>query len=153
MVDNPGNKSFKKLEAQATKLAQKRVGRNVDTLGGDVESCRVTPVCGALSQDPNRSPIQHSSRGDWARFVGALLCVVMLLVMGASGCVDTAECNASVTCPAGKVCYEYECHIRCESSAQCGEEQVCAPCQTISGTHDQGKCFGADLKACIDENL
>lgn len=81
--------------------------------------------------------------------LGALLLVVSV-IFGASACVETAECNASVTCPTGQVCYEYECRVRCESQAQCSDGQVCAPCQTIAGTHDQGKCFGADLYACVD---
>jgi|GEM_PF-5351723 len=90
--------------------------------------------------------------GPTRRWCAAILALFMLMILGASGCVETAECNAAVTCPASQVCYEYECRMRCESAAQCGDGQVCSPCQTIAGTHDQGKCFGADLYACVDGN-
>jgi hypothetical protein len=70
---------------------------------------------------------------------------------GGAGCVDTAECNAAVTCPGDDVCYEYRCRERCETDAQCAEDQICEPCRPIAGTNDQGKCFGRDLNACVQE--
>ncbi|TDP73618.1 hypothetical protein DFR33_106262 [Bradymonas sediminis] len=113
--------------------ARERVGRNVVSPAGDVEASA-----------------PRAARRTY--FMGAWALLFLLLILGAPACVDTAECNATVSCPGGEVCFEYECRPRCESAAQCPADQVCSPCQTISGTHDQGKCFGADLSACVDEN-
>lgn len=132
MVDIPEIKSSEKPVASALNRAKRRVGGNVISGAGVVEA-RARRAPGA------------------AVFLGTLL-FFALLIFATSACVETAECNAAVTCPASQVCYEYECRVRCETAAQCGESQVCAPCQTIAGTHDQGKCFGADLNACVDGN-
>lgn len=69
----------------------------------------------------------------------------------ATGCVETAECTATLGCPGDEVCYEYRCRVRCEDASQCLPGQVCAPCQQIKGTHDPGKCFGEDLNACVEK--
>src|SRR5690554_5930774 len=132
MVDIPEIKSSEKPAAQALNRAERRVVRNVISDAGVVEA-RARRAPGA------------------AVFLGTLL-FFALLIFATSACVETAECNAAVTCPASEVCYEYECRMRCESAAQCGDGQVCSPCQTIAGTHNQGKCFGADLYACVDGN-
>lgn len=142
MVDIPEIKSSEKPEAQAINWAQTRLARNVDTPARDVEAGRPETFLLGGSRGSKAAARGLGLAGVWA--------VVFLFAAGVTSCVETAECNAAVTCPSGMVCYEYECRIACESQAQCPEEQVCAPCLTISGTHDQGKCFGADLNACVD---
>lgn len=68
----------------------------------------------------------------------------------AAGCVETAECNAAVSCPDEQVCYEYTCLDTCETAQECGSSQTCAPCidEAVGG---EGKCFGEDQNACIPE--
>ena len=68
-----------------------------------------------------------------------------------SGCVETAECNESVTCPDDEVCYEYRCLGRCQSNDQCGEDEECRPCKAPDQSDGEGKCFGADQSACVPE--
>ncbi|QDG49822.1 hypothetical protein FIV42_03425 [Persicimonas caeni] len=74
----------------------------------------------------------------------ALLCALL------SGCVETAECNATVSCPDEQVCYEYTCRDTCQTDAECSTAETCAPC--IGGAvGGEGKCFGEEQNACIPE--
>ncbi len=103
--------------------------RNVDSARDDVE-------CDALSR---------WSVGRWALVVLA----VGLWSLGAPGCVQTAECNATVHCPSAQVCYQYQCRPKCDTQQQCASDEVCTPCKPAGSSNDQGECFGEDLRACV----
>lgn len=68
-----------------------------------------------------------------------------------TGCVRTAECNATVHCPNDQVCYQYQCHATCETSQQCASDETCAPCKPPSSS-GEGECFGQDVNACVPKS-
>ena len=76
--------------------------------------------------------------------VGSLLATGLL----ATGCVETAECNDTVSCPDEQVCYAFTCRDVCETQQECSAAETCTPC-TDDG--DEGECFGEELSACVPE--
>ena len=81
--------------------------------------------------------------------LAVLLALVLAVVL--SGCVETAECNATVSCPDQQVCYEYTCREACQAQQDCAEAQSCTPCMAEGAADDEGQCFGEDLSACVPE--
>lgn len=80
-----------------------------------------------------------------------LAALVALQMAWSSGCVETAECNATVECPSDEVCYQFRCRTKCDSQDQCAADEQCAPCKPAGSSDEQGKCFGEDLSACVPE--
>lgn len=83
------------------------------------------------------------------------MCVWVALVVVAllwAGCVETAECNATVRCPDQQVCYDYECRPICESASECDGDHQCVACISESGSDEQGHCFGREVNACMPQN-
>lgn len=66
----------------------------------------------------------------------------------AAGCVETAECDESARCPAGEVCYEFECRPRCEEDDECGNGATCREC--VDPETDENHCFGERARACVE---
>jgi hypothetical protein len=81
--------------------------------------------------------------------VAAFAALAAALLLQTSACVETAECNESVTCPSGEVCYEFRCRQVCEMDDDCGDAESCEPCKPPDSV--EGRCFGADLSACIPQ--
>ena len=79
--------------------------------------------------------------------VTATLAVAVVL---AGGCVETAECNESVSCSNGRICYRFECRQICETDAQCGDGQTCRPCKEPGS--EENRCFGASVRACVPDS-
>ena len=65
------------------------------------------------------------------------------------GCVETAECNESVRCSQGTICYEYRCRPRCDGAAACPREEICRPC--MDPATEENHCFGRQGSACLPE--
>jgi hypothetical protein len=67
----------------------------------------------------------------WASLLCAAYC---LMCAGSSGCVETADCDASTQCetPASQVCYNYRCVPRCGVGGRCATGLICVPCGTVS---------------------
>lgn len=70
-----------------------------------------------------------------------------------SGCVETAECDATVPCDDGQICYDYECRVTCELDDECGSGSVCAPCQQDDAEGTVDHCFEATVFACVAETV
>ncbi|MFP4600018.1 MAG: hypothetical protein ACOC9W_02020 [Persicimonas sp.] len=84
--------------------------------------------------------------------VGAVVFVgLFAILIGPTGCVESAECNATVRCPDDEVCYDYECRAVCESADECAASEQCAPCMPDGASGDRDHCFGSELNACIAE--
>lgn len=66
-----------------------------------------------------------------------------------AGCVNTAECDASVPCDDGEVCYDYVCRAACGSDEDCGTSLFCAPCNQDDADGAIDHCFLSDEFACI----
>lgn len=81
--------------------------------------------------------------------IAALIVLVAITLLG--GCVETAECNATVSCPDQQVCYEYTCREVCETQQDCAAAESCTPCMP-AGTAGEGACFGEELDACVPED-
>ena len=79
----------------------------------------------------------------------AIVTAALLWVVGA-GCVETADCNESVRCPDGEICYRYECRPRCRSDENCGEAASCRPC--VEPETEENRCFGEQARACVRED-
>lgn len=79
----------------------------------------------------------------------ATSCVLVLAVGGEPGCVETAECDQSITCDdTTKVCFRYECKAICEEDEDCEEGASCQSCEANDA------CFGVMLRACVtDEQM
>lgn len=71
------------------------------------------------------------------------------MALACTSCVETAECDESVPCEEGRVCYDYACRTQCEDDASCGSEFQCVPCvqDDAQGTVDH--CFSAQVRACV----
>jgi hypothetical protein len=97
-----------------------------------------------------------SASGDVERAAGLLWVAAALALVAvlwaAGGCVETAECNATVRCPDQQVCYDYECRPICESNSECDGDRQCTPCIAESGSDDQGHCFGREVNACMPQD-
>lgn len=79
-------------------------------------------------------------------------CAAALVAMWlAAGCVETAECNATVPCPDGDICYDYECRSVCEQDRECGDGTRCVACMADDAPDDQGHCFGSEARACVPD--
>jgi len=79
---------------------------------------------------------------------------VVMVVVGAGlgggvGCVQTSECNASVQCGEGEVCYDYVCRDICAGPASCETSESCASCEDPET--DENLCFGRTERACIPD--
>lgn len=76
------------------------------------------------------------------------LCAMVLLSPGKVGCVETAECDQSITCDdTSKVCFRYECKQVCEEDEDCGQGESCLSCEANDA------CFGMMLRACVADEL
>jgi hypothetical protein len=74
---------------------------------------------------------------------------MLVAAFGWTGCVQTAECNASVRCPDGEVCFDYVCRQRCQADRDCANSQACISCDDRQGERGQNVCFGQSVRACI----
>ena len=88
------------------------------------------------------------------RLAARLVCGLAMLVAAsvallATSCVETAECNESVTCPDDEVCYEFRCRAICESDQECADGYECLPCKPPELADTNGHCFGAEASACV----
>jgi len=83
--------------------------------------------------------------------VGKCILLVTFAAFAApgGGCVETAECDEDVRCPSGQICYELVCRTRCESDADCGDEQRCLPCEEDDGAALIDHCFERRGNACL----
>jgi hypothetical protein len=79
------------------------------------------------------------------------LLVAVALALCAGGCVQTAECDATVPCPDGERCYDYECHTICADDTECGGGAVCLPCQQDDSEGTVDHCFEATDNVCVVE--
>tara|TARA_B100000686_G_C16396309_1_gene764987 strand:- start:94 stop:429 length:336 start_codon:yes stop_codon:yes gene_type:complete len=79
----------------------------------------------------------------------ATACVTILLALSRLGCVETAECDQSITCDdSSKVCFRYECKQVCAYDEDCNEGESCQSCEANDA------CFGMMLRACVaDEQM
>lgn len=80
--------------------------------------------------------------------------VVVMVAAGAGigggvGCVQTSECNASVQCGDGEVCYDYVCRDICGGPANCEPSESCVSCDNPET--DENLCFGRTERACIPD--
>jgi hypothetical protein len=82
---------------------------------------------------------------------GALAVLAACALLLGGSCVETAECNESVTCPSGEVCYEFECREICSSDDDCDEDESCLACKPPELADATGNCFGADRSACVPD--
>lgn len=75
--------------------------------------------------------------------------MLFVLMMMPAGCVATAECDATVPCEEGAVCYDYVCRSTCETASECRDTEVCAPClqDDAEGTVDH--CFEQNDFVCL----
>ena len=89
---------------------------------------------------------------NWRYVAAALLVCMACAGLALVGCVETAECNATVDCPGDEVCYEFTCRLPCEKDDDCEAEQACLACQPSGAAEDVDKCFGDDRKACVPED-
>lgn len=100
------------------------------------------------------APNVGSARGDVERGRRLRAWLAIALLVGstvASGCVETAECNATVRCPGEQICYDFECRLVCEAEADCEHDERCAACIPDDASDDQGHCFGVEERACVPE--
>ena len=78
-------------------------------------------------------------------------CVVAAVLSTlAAACVQTADCDSSVPCESGQICYDYVCRPTCTPGTdECGGGSACVPCQQddASGTVDH--CFDSTAFACV----
>lgn len=65
----------------------------------------------------------------------------------AGGCVHTAECDGTVACDDGEVCYDYRCRVVCAEISAC--DGVCAACLQNDSDGQIDHCFGVAALACI----
>jgi|GEM_PF-2421023 len=73
----------------------------------------------------------------------ATTCVVLGMLVTASGCEDPPCCTSDVDCPSYAVCNEVgACALTCTSSSDCGDDELCV--RTPGGRSDQGVCTRAD---------
>ena len=92
--------------------------------------------------DSGQARVLQRSRG--ARVV---IMAMLLIWVPLSGCVETADCNESVRCPDGQVCYRYECRRRCDEASDCGDGTSCRPC--VDPETEENYCFGERARACL----
>lgn len=91
---------------------------------------------------------RESAYVEIARRAAALL--IACVVLAAAGCVETAECNATVDCPDSQVCFEFVCRQPCETSDECDGDETCTPCQPAGAV--ENRCFGREANACVPED-
>jgi hypothetical protein len=112
-------------------------------------------ACSHSNVDSTRGCVEAIERRDrsssWQRAFVIATSLLLALVFWAPGCVDTAECNATVSCPKQEVCYAYTCRAICETQSQCSDGEACRSCMDGATGGDDGECFGEDLQACVPE--
>lgn len=64
-------------------------------------------------------------------------------------CVETAECDETVACTDGKVCYDLKCQNACSDGSDCRETETCEPCLENFGAGISDHCFTDSRLACI----
>jgi hypothetical protein len=77
--------------------------------------------------------------------------LVALVAVSTLGCVETAECDATVPCEEGDRCYDYECHPICEVDSDCGRGAICVPCMQDDAEGTIDHCFEATESVCVLE--
>jgi len=75
--------------------------------------------------------------------------VALLLFAAQPGCVETAECDETVSCESGRVCYDYTCRLTCQADSDCRSDESCLPCAQDDVNASQDHCFGRTINACI----
>lgn len=65
--------------------------------------------------------------------------------------METAECDASVPCEQGRICYDHACREICELPEGCGVGAVCSPCSSDDAEGIANHCFDATVWACLPE--
>ena len=76
----------------------------------------------------------------------------MIVAIGLSGCVNTAECDEYVGCVDGAICFQSKCKPVCSGDDECDEGQRCIPCIE---EHEEGvddRCLGLDEMACVSDD-
>ncbi|GEM_PF-5732067 len=78
----------------------------------------------------------------------------LLFFVGLNACVETAECDETVGCSDGQICYDLKCEVRCEMNTaevdqECGATRQCLPCLENVGAGIRDHCFSEDKSACL----
>lgn len=124
--------------ARSRRVSQRLLGRERHEVV--VNEGRIPPT--SRARVSSRRPEGCSRQFPW----GVSMAFAALFVLLSAGCVETAECNESVRCPDGEVCYRYVCRRRCDSDEDCPDGAACQPCEPASG---ESRCFGIEGRACV----
>lgn len=85
------------------------------------------------------------------RRLSNLLVISVFLTTLLGGCVQTAECDRVTGCAGSRksICHNYECVKTCKGHKDCGEDELCLPCEESDDCLESGAL--ASSKVCVEE--